>query len=120
MEAFLEVDPASDFSIDNLPYGVYSSATRGTTRRTACVALGDQVIDLAALQRAGLFSGPLLSKSPDCFQQVRHQISHELGSEPCGMIRSISPYRPSNSADTPHALCARAACPPRRQVSIAG
>ncbi|KAI8469420.1 MAG: Fumarylacetoacetase [Monoraphidium minutum] len=69
MEAFLDVDPDSDFSIDNLPYGAYTCAARGCDARRLCVALGDRVVDLAALQQAGLFSGPVLSKHPDCFQR---------------------------------------------------
>ncbi|GBF94003.1 fumarylacetoacetase [Raphidocelis subcapitata] len=75
MEAFLEIDPASDFSIDNLPYGCYSTRGGGGNggaaappRRALCVALGNSVVDLGALQRAGLFSGPVLSKHADCFQ----------------------------------------------------
>ena len=71
MEAFIDIDPSSDFSSDNLPYGVYTSAKRGRDTRRICVALGDRVVDLAELQRAGLFSGPVLSKCPDAFQQVR-------------------------------------------------
>jgi hypothetical protein len=74
MEAFIEVDPSSDFSIDNLPYGCYSAARGGdgkAPRRALCVALGDAVVDLGALQRAGLFSGPVLSKNTECFQRVR-------------------------------------------------
>jgi fumarylacetoacetase len=68
MEAFLDVDPSSDFSIDNLPYGAYTGPRGGAPR--PCTAIGDSVVDLAALQAAGLFSGPVLAKHPDCFQQV--------------------------------------------------
>jgi len=70
-ESFIEVDPSSDFSIDNLPYGCYTSAKHGrASTRRLCVALGDSVVDLAELQQAGLFSGPVLSKHGDCFQHV--------------------------------------------------
>jgi hypothetical protein len=70
-DSFVHIDPDSDFSIDNLPYGCYTSAARGrAARRRLCVALGDSVVDLAELQRAGLFSGPVLSDHPECFQQV--------------------------------------------------
>lgn len=67
MDSWLPVDPDSDFSLANLPYGCYS---RGGGRRALCVALGDAIVDLSALQRSGLLAGPLLSAAPDCFQQV--------------------------------------------------
>jgi len=44
----------SDFPIQNLPYGAFR--TPGAAARIG-VALGDNVIDLAALHRAGLFDG---------------------------------------------------------------
>ncbi|GAA5239295.1 hypothetical protein BMMON2_21170 [Burkholderia mallei] len=45
---------ACDFPIQNLPFGIFSDA-RDASRR-AGVALGDQIIDLAALARAGLLT----------------------------------------------------------------
>lgn len=79
MDSFIQIDPNSDFSIANLPYGCFSRRGGGGAnggdagdaalkRRRLCVALGDYAVDLSALQRAGLFSGPVLSKHPDCFQ----------------------------------------------------
>jgi len=47
-----------DFPIENLPYGVFS--TEGTEPRVG-VAIGDQILDLAAVAAAGLFSGDALS-----------------------------------------------------------
>ncbi len=41
----------TDFPIQNLPYGVVSSAGRGPR---CAVAIGDQVLDLAAIEEAGL------------------------------------------------------------------
>ncbi len=41
----------TDFPLQNLPYGVFSTA--GTAPRCGC-AIGDQVLDLAALESAGL------------------------------------------------------------------
>ncbi|MDX3906566.1 MAG: fumarylacetoacetase [Pigmentiphaga sp.] len=51
LRAFVEVDPDSDFPIQNLPYGIFSTPAGGTR---AGVALGTWVVDLQALQRAGL------------------------------------------------------------------
>ncbi|MCC8391872.1 fumarylacetoacetase [Paraburkholderia sp. MMS20-SJTR3] len=49
-------DPASDFPIQNLPFGIFSDR-RNDARRVG-VAIGDQIVDLAALQAAGLLSAP--------------------------------------------------------------
>jgi len=43
--------PETDFPIQNLPYGVISSTDRGPR---CAVAIGDQVLDLAVLEEAGL------------------------------------------------------------------
>ncbi|MBC8640246.1 fumarylacetoacetase [Caballeronia sp. EK] len=45
-------DPASDFPIQNLPFGIFSDAVRAQPR--AGVAIGDWIVDLAALERANL------------------------------------------------------------------
>ena len=58
-------DPASDFPIQNLPFGVFSDAVNERPR--AGVAIGDWIADLAALEDAGLvdahgtFSAPRLN-----------------------------------------------------------
>lgn len=77
---------ACDFPIQNLPFGIFSDA-RDASRR-AGVALGDQIIDLAALARAGLltvdggaavFARPALndfiSLGRDAWRSVRVQLS---------------------------------------------
>lgn len=65
--SFLHVPPDSHFAIRNLPYGVFSR--KGGQRRIG-VALGENVIDLAALSQHGLFSGPYLLNT-SCFEQVK-------------------------------------------------
>ena len=52
LTSWIESSPHSDFPIQNLPYGIFeqSGRTRAATR------IGDTVIDLDALHRAGLFS----------------------------------------------------------------
>ncbi len=44
-------DPDGDFPLNNLPYGVFSV---GGDDPRCCVAIGDKVLDLAALEAAGL------------------------------------------------------------------
>lgn len=51
LRSFIDVDPTSDFPIQNLPYGVFS--TSGTPPRVG-VAIGDFVLDLAVIEAAGL------------------------------------------------------------------
>lgn len=50
----MEISPYSDFTIHNLPFGIFS--TNRTSRR-AGVAIGDYIIDLAAAQEADLLEG---------------------------------------------------------------
>ena len=55
-------DPDGPFPVNNLPYGVFSA---GDAPR-CCVAIGDYLVDLAALERAGLlpvvgFDAPALN-----------------------------------------------------------
>ena len=50
--SFVEIADDSPFSLHNLPYGIFSGA--GDARRRAGVAIGEEVLDLAALEAAGL------------------------------------------------------------------
>jgi fumarylacetoacetase len=52
LRSFIPVDPASDFPIQNLPYGVFSA--RGLAPRVG-VAIGDYVLDLWELEQDGRF-----------------------------------------------------------------
>jgi fumarylacetoacetase len=45
-----------DFPIQNLPFAVFRPRQSGATFRGG-VAIGDQIVDLAAMSRAGIFSG---------------------------------------------------------------
>jgi fumarylacetoacetase len=51
LRCFLEIDPSSDFPIQNLPYGVFST-TDGLAPRVG-VAIGDFVLDLWELEQDG-------------------------------------------------------------------
>ncbi len=52
LHSFIEVAPESHFSLQNLPYGIFRPKD-GPAR--AGVAIGDLVLDLAALEEAGFF-----------------------------------------------------------------
>lgn len=64
---FLPVPPNSEFPLQNLPYGVFSTA--GDPLPRLGVAIGEHVLDLRACQQQGLFTGPILSRSP-CLAQA--------------------------------------------------
>jgi fumarylacetoacetase len=51
LRCFIDVDPSSDFPIQNLPYGVFSTGD-GLSRRVG-VAIGDYVLDLWELEQDG-------------------------------------------------------------------
>src|SRR2546425_517738 len=52
LRSFIEITKDSHFSLENLPFGVFKS--RASDTRIG-VAIGDYVVDLSALERAGLF-----------------------------------------------------------------
>ncbi|MEM9674019.1 MAG: fumarylacetoacetase [Cyclobacteriaceae bacterium] len=64
MNTWLDISPESDFSIHNLPYGIFSTPSR---RPRVGVAIGDQIIDLAAVAMRGYFQS--LSIEPDVLEQ---------------------------------------------------
>ncbi|WP_412063456.1 fumarylacetoacetase [Rubrivirga sp. IMCC45206] len=61
MTPFLDLDPADGFGLDNLPYGVFS--TDGGPKRVG-VRVGDHVVDLAELERAGLIAAAGAGRHP--------------------------------------------------------
>lgn len=52
LTSFITIASDSDFSIHNLPYGIFSETEDG--KRRAGVAIGDQVLDLSVLETEGL------------------------------------------------------------------
>lgn len=52
LKSFIDVAPDSDFPIQNLPYGVFSTPT--SAQKRVGVAIGAFVLDLAALESEGL------------------------------------------------------------------
>jgi fumarylacetoacetase len=88
LRSFIPVDPASDFSIQNLPYGVFSTKA-GLAPRIG-VAIGDYVLDLWELEQdgrldvgdLGVFAGPTLNPfmamGPKVWSRTRARISELL------------------------------------------
>jgi fumarylacetoacetase len=61
-------DPACDFSIQNLPFGIFSDARNSAPR--VGVAIGDSIVDLAVLQASGLLRLPGASTSAAASEPV--------------------------------------------------
>jgi len=55
LRSFIDIAPDSHFPIHNLPYGVFK--TSATSPARIGVAIGENVLDLAALSEAGLLGG---------------------------------------------------------------
>jgi fumarylacetoacetase len=87
LRSFIPVDPASDFPIQNLPYGVFSA--RGLAPRIG-VAIGDYVLDLWELEQDGRFAfgeigvfsqaslNPFMALGPKVWSKTRARISELL------------------------------------------
>ena len=60
LRSFVDVATDSHFPIQNLPFGVFSPLVGGVPR--VGVAIGEQILDLAALERRGFFRA--ISGSP--------------------------------------------------------
>src|SRR6202035_5330646 len=88
LRSFVPVDPASDFPIPNLPYGVFST-TDGLAPRVG-VAIGDHVLDLWELEQdcrlevgdLGVFAAstlnPFMALGPKVWSRTRARISELL------------------------------------------
>lgn len=91
LTSFIDIASDSDFSIHNLPYGIFSDTTDG--KRRAGVAIGEQVLDLSVIEAEGLlnleggsyFDQPTLNAFIDSgrnnWTQARHTIQSLLSSD---------------------------------------
>lgn len=81
VDCFLDIHPDSEFSIHNLPFGIFSTKVNSikqfnilkSTLPRVGVAIGDHVLDCSELQKRGLFNGPFLSNHPNVFTQVHRK-----------------------------------------------
>lgn len=86
LRSFIDVPPDSDFPIQNLPYGIFSTQKIPTPRM--CVAIGDFVLDLHELQTASLITpadvfsdstiNAFLALGPEIWTETRARISKLL------------------------------------------
>jgi fumarylacetoacetase len=54
LKSWIDVKPDSDFSIQNIPFGIYSDAH---VMHHACIAIGDKIMDLHAVHHLHYFKG---------------------------------------------------------------
>ncbi|QDM27423.1 fumarylacetoacetase [Tardiphaga sp. vice304] len=85
LRSFVEVVPSSDFPIQNLPYGVFSTAATPSPR--VGVAIGKFVLDLSEMERAGKLGeglsdvfaspsvNPFMAFGPVAWTETRARIS---------------------------------------------
>ncbi|KAL8558749.1 hypothetical protein ACOMHN_043693 [Nucella lapillus] len=73
--SFISVSLDSHFPIQNLPYGVFSTADNSKQR--IGVAIGDQILDLSVVK--SMFTGPVLSSQQHVFDQPTLNAFMSLG-----------------------------------------
>jgi fumarylacetoacetase len=49
LKSWIRVDPRCDFTLYNIPFGVFSTKSDPESKRRCCSAIGDYIIDLVAL-----------------------------------------------------------------------
>src|SRR5512143_2820905 len=89
LRPFVPVDRDSHFSIQNLPFGVFTTPANYAPR--AGVAIGSQILDLAALEQAGLVEvvpgerlfnrstlNAFIERGPEAWARARAEISDLL------------------------------------------
>ncbi|KAJ2945451.1 hypothetical protein O0L34_g263 [Tuta absoluta] len=67
MKSFIEYSPTTDFPIENLPYGVFTSPKNA--EKHIGVAIGDWIVDLSVISH--LFNGPLLQSNQHVFKEEK-------------------------------------------------
>ncbi len=83
MQSWLPIPPHHDFSIHNLPFGIYSYLDHS---RRAGVAIGDYVIDLQRCHNLGIFQG-IIPKENDFFKKKTLNKFISLGKKATNGVR---------------------------------
>jgi fumarylacetoacetase len=105
LRSFVDVKPDSDFPIQNLPYGVFSTVAEPTPR--VGVAIGDQVLDLVVLQKAKLLDlpdGVFAQSSVNAFMGLGPQTWRKTRSRISELLRHDNPELRDNAALREQAL----------------
>jgi fumarylacetoacetase len=91
MTCWVPVPDGSDFPVENLPYGAFS---QGDDAPRIGVAIGAQILDLAAVLEDEVFGGPtlngFLSQGRDRWREVRERVTRLLTDE--GNRAAVEPH----------------------------
>ena len=82
LKTWLSISPDSDFSIHNLPFGIFSTIEKGPR---AGIAIGDQIIDLSVALKQGVFKN--LNIPPTVFDQLYLNDFIRLGKPVTNLVR---------------------------------
>ena len=84
MKTWVSIPNQSDFTIYNIPFGIYSTTH---TKPRVCVAIGNQIIDLVVARKQGVFKGLKIKKS-----QLKNKFLNDfiaLGKDKTTKVREI-------------------------------
>ena len=81
--------PGNDFPIQNLPFGVFKRAGRAEPAR-AGIAIGDQIVDIAACLREGLLAGEALPAAERCLAPTLNDLMQLSPDSVSALRRSVS------------------------------
>ncbi len=62
LTSFIKYAPETHFPIQNIPFGVFYPKLDHTQKPRCGTRIGDFAVDLAFLEKKGLFNGPLFTK----------------------------------------------------------
>src|SRR5690242_6700158 len=122
LRSFIPVESTCDFPIQNLPYGVFSTADSPTPR--IATAIGDFVLDLRELEQdrllnagePGVFSAstlnPFMALGPKVWRQTRARISE--------LLRHDNPELRDNEALRERALVPMAQAKLHLPITVSG
>ena len=69
MQSFIQVTDASDFTIHNIPFGLYSRRSDESKVKHVATRIGDTVVDLHVLASSGLLSESGNQSTVDALKQ---------------------------------------------------
>src|SRR5215213_9354046 len=78
-------DPSTDFPIQNLPFGVFRHSGSNELARVG-VAIGDQILDVAACQENGLLSSDVAQSAMRCAEPALNALM-EMGASARRQLR---------------------------------
>ncbi|HWS60639.1 MAG TPA: fumarylacetoacetase [Flavobacterium sp.] len=84
MKTWISIPNQSDFTIYNIPFGIYSTAK---TKPRVCIAIGDQILDLVKANNLGIFKELKIKKN--IFKNATLNDFIALGKKKTNKVREI-------------------------------